>query len=395
MRSKIIFLVLLIVLLLQPLLIIFQNQSKFFGRGYASRFESLQEKYYNSQYATKNYKEIITDEFLESFAGGKFLQGISPILIHHDQPPLGRYIIALSIALFDNEKTIPLILLMISALGIYLVGLQVLKNKFLALIPFGIFVNQLMFLNKFNFIPLLEPIQFTYIIFAIYAFIVGVQKKIYIPFFIIVALLIGAVISIRYFVLGAALASSFVLYLILNKKIIQTVVLSMSFFLSFLMLIGSYYQTFLSGYSLVKVIGIQKYIFVYHRSAFVMPFSFWDLLFFNRWHTWWGNNAILSDAEWSILWPISVVIILQFVIYSFWKKILLSPAEQILIIWISVYAIMLSVGYTSTRYFLPLVPFLYILSIDFIIRIIKFPFKKSRTHKKISKNNPKTIKYSR
>lgn len=379
MKKNLLFLLLLITLIIQPLFLIFKNQSNYFSGGYASRYEMLKEKYYSSQYATKEYTEILTDEYLESFAGGKLLEGINPILIHHDQPPLGRYIIALSIWLFDNEKTIPILLLITSALGIYLVALQVIKNKFLALIPFGIFINQLMFLNKFTFIPLLEPIQFPFIIFALYTFVRGLQKKKYVPWFLITALLIGCVISIRYFVLGGALILALVFYLLIEKKIKQSIVFVASLFLSLFVLLVSYFQTFQAGYSLIKVLGIQKYIFVYHKSAFAQPFSFWDLLFFNRWHTWWGDYAILSDAEWSILWPISALIILFFVGFSLWKNIILSAGELVLLFWISMYAMMLSFGYTSTRYFLPLVPFLYILATSFSIKLIRYVIKKYKT----------------
>jgi hypothetical protein len=212
-----------------------------------------------------------------------------------------------------------------------------------------------------------------------------VQKKNYLPWFIIVALLLGAVISIRYFVLGAALAASFILYLLLKKKIKQSIILIASFSLSLLVLLGSYFQTFNAGYSLIKVLGIQKYIFVYHKSAFTQPFTFWDLLFFNRWHTWWADNAILSDAEWSILWPISVIIIIFSVVFYLWRKLALSPAQKILLLWVSVYSIMLSVGYTSTRYFLPLIPFLYILATSFAVKIIFQIYKRLISKKLIPK----------
>lgn len=372
MKQNILFFLLIILLLINPLLMIFKNRVEYFSGGYMKqRYADLKKAYYSSQYVNKHATGSIPDDSLEAFAGGIFLKGLNPILIVHDQPPLGRYIIALSILIFDNAETIPVIFLIIVPIGLYLIALQAIKNKFIALIPVGIFINEPMYLHKFIYLPLLEPIQLPFIIFAVYAFILGIQKKQYIPWFILTTIMLGFVISIRYFVLGGALTVAFFIYLLLQKKIKMLIVMLCALLLSVLILLSSYFQTFRSGYSLVKVLGIQKYIFWYHKSAYVHPFSYWDLLLFNRWHTWWGDNAIIKDPEWIVLWPISVFIIALSAIFISSKKLKFEKAEQILFLWIISYSIMLSIGYTSTRYFLPLIPFLYVLSISFIVKIIR------------------------
>lgn len=385
MKRNYLFLILLFALLVNPFSVLFKNQSSYFSKGYNNQYESLKKAYYSSQYVNKHPTGSMPDETLEAFAGGIFLHGLNPILIVHDQPPLGRYIIALSILIFDNEKTIPVLLLIISAIGIYLISLQVLKNNFLALIPFGLFINAPMFLNKFSYIPLLEPIQFPFILFALYTFIIGIQKKRYAHWFVMTGLLIGFVISIRYFILGIVLASSFLLYLLLHKKIKMSMILTSSLLMSLMILLISYFQTFKAGYSLIKILGIQKYIFFYHKSAFAQPFSYWDLLLFNKWHTWWENNAVLSDAEWSILWPIAAAVIVLFVVFALFKKVKLNQAEIVLLLWVTLYSMMLSVGYTSTRYFLPLIPFLYILATSFIVKLLLYSLGIKYVGKNVSK----------
>lgn len=365
--KQVLFVLLLISIVAYPITTVWKNSAYYFSKGYSAKYESLKTKYYASQYANKKHTNFIADEELEAFAGGIFLHGINPILIVHDQPPLGRYLISLSIFLFDNEKTIPLFLLLISPVGLYLIANILLKNKFLSLIPVGIFINQQIFLHKFLYMPLLEPIQLPFIIFAMYTCIRGMQSKKYLRWLALTTLCLGFVISIRYFVLGAALISSFFFCLFLQKKIKMAITLVCLLSISCITLLLSYFQTFRSGYSLIKVLGIQKYIFMYHKSAFVHPLSFWDLLLFNRWHTWWGNNAILSDAEWNIFWPISIASIVIFLIFVFLKKMKIHLGELVLLVWLLFYSLMLSVGYTSTRYFLPFVPFLYILVTSFIV----------------------------
>lgn len=366
------FLLALFIVFFYPAFTVFKQKNVFLGRGYTENYKALKNLYYSSQYAKKDHPSIIPDEALESFAGGIFLEGLNPILIVHDQPPLGRYIIALSIFLFDNASTIIVPLLCFSILGIYLLSYKVLSNIFTALIPVGIFSNEPLFINKLFYNPLLEPIQLPFIIFSIYFFIVGLDKKKPIPWFALSSIMLGFVISIRFFILGLALLMAMLAIFLVEKGISK----KMMYFLftlplSLVVLVCSYTKTLQAGYSVLQIFGIQKYILFYQKSKFILPFSFWDLILFNRWHTWWGSNAILSDPQWILIWPIALIITLLYLVLYILKKISFSMSEKILLSWVFFLCCMLSVGYTSTRYFLPLLPFLYILSVSFLVKIGK------------------------
>src|SRR5258706_7290029 len=108
MKNRIICGVLLILILIRPAWLIYQTRDKFFSPSYTKQYDGFRSAYYSSQYIKKVKPGIIPDETLEAFAAGTFLRGLNPILIVHDQPPLGRYILALSIILFDNVNTIML-----------------------------------------------------------------------------------------------------------------------------------------------------------------------------------------------------------------------------------------------------------------------------------------------
>lgn len=370
LRNKILFFLFTIIVIWRPVTL---GWSSLFENNYWLKYESLKKLYYNSQYVRKENPGIIPDHILESFAGGIFLKGLNPILIVHDQPPLGRYLISLSIALFNNTTTIPIFLLAISLVGVYLVAAQTLHNKFIALIPVAIFANEPLFIDKFNYLPLLEPIQLPFIVFSVYFFMKGnTDKRNSLIWLFFSVVMIGFVISIRYFVLGGALLVSFFSYLLFSKSARQRFFAFCLFQpVALLILLLSYFRTFQSGYDLIKVLGIQKYIFTYHQSAFILPFSFWDLLLFNRWHTWWGTQAIATDPNWIIFWPFSILIITISLIYIFLNKIRLTGEEIIISLWIIFYTLMLSAGYTSTRYFLPLLPFLYILAFSLILKVLR------------------------
>ena len=198
----------------------------------------------------------------------------------------------------------------------------------------------------------------------------GIVKKNYTRWFILASIMLGFVISVRFFMLGAFLTFSMITYFLINKQFDKRfVAFLLSLPIAVVVLLGSYVRTIQLSSSLFQIFGIQKYIYSYHKAQLSLPFSFWDLLFFNRWHTWWGTKEIISDSQWTILWPASAFLTLAFSIFGILRKISISEPEKIIIIWIIIYSIFLSLGETSTRYFPPLLPFIYIIATAFFMKI--------------------------
>jgi hypothetical protein len=358
------FVLLAFVILAQSIIVVVTHRNEYFNRNYHNQFESLKRLYYSSQYTQKKPTAIISDEVFESFSGGVFLKGMNPIHIVHDHPPLGRYIVSLSILLFDNAQTIMIFLMITTYTGIFLVGLRVIKSWFFALIPVAIFANEPLIINKLIHAPSPEPIQLPFIIFAFYFFMLAIGSKKKVFFYFLASLMLGFVISTRFFVTGLAILGVWSLYLFVLKKNIEDLIkLYVVLPISLVVLILSYTRTMMDGYSVVQIIGIQKYILAYHKSAFVHAFSYWDLLLFNRWHTWWGDQKILSDPQWIVLWPISLAMGLIAYLWAFVKKLEVSDEGKITILWFIAFSVMLSTGYTSTRYFLPVLPFMYVIAV--------------------------------
>ncbi|OGH43924.1 MAG: hypothetical protein A3J14_01900 [Candidatus Levybacteria bacterium RIFCSPLOWO2_02_FULL_37_18] len=377
MKYKVITSVLVILLFFRVSFQLLNNMESIFARNYHNKYEHLYSNYYSSQYVKKDHPNIIPDNALEAFAGGIFLKGLNPILIVHDQPPLGRYIISFSILLFDNVSTIPVFLHLLSVVGLLLISKKIFRKFLPAVIPVGIFVSQSFFLNEMNVAPTLEPIQLPFIIFSLYFFIKGIEEKKDIPWFILSAIMVGFVISIRFFSLGVALVASMSSCILITERMRKkTIHFFLVLPLSILVLLLSYTKTIVSGYSILQIFGIQKYMLLYHQSKFTLPLTVWDLLMFNRWHTWWGNRAISKDPEWSVFWPISTILSFLNIIGFSLKKFHLSISEKVLSFWIVWYMILLSLGYSSTRYFLPLIPFLYMLGFAVLYKLFN-KFRKS------------------
>lgn len=365
------FVFLVVIIFFRPAYAIYINREALFFPNYdESRYKSLHKLYYSSQYVQKEKPTVIPDNILESFAGGAFLKGMNPILIVHDQPPLGRYITSLAILLFRNSTAFMAPMMVLSGLGIYFIGLIVMRNRWLSLIPAGIFANEPLFLSKLTFGPLIEIMQLPFIIFAIYFFLRGITGNRYVIWFILTSLMLGFVISIRFFVVGGGIVAAMLIFLLLERhmrKRLLAFVLSLPLALG--VLIASYARTIQEGYSVLQIFGIQKYILTYQSSKFILPFTFWDLLLFNRWHTWWGDRSISFDPQWTLLWPISTILSFVFFLLGVIKKVEINNPEKVIFLWLGAICLMLSTGFTSTRYFLPIVPFFYILATSLLYKI--------------------------
>jgi len=368
---RIIFSIILILLLLRPALTLYSQKDIFISKGYSKIYNYLESSYYSSQYVQKKNPGIMPDQTFEAFVGGAFLRGVNPIHIVHEHPPLGRYIIAFSILLFDNASTLILPLLALSLITCFLIAKIVIKNSLLALVPVAIFSNDPLFISKLLYSPLLESIQLPFILLSLYFFIRGIKDEKSFRWFVVTSLMVGFVISIRFFILGMTLFCAMFLYFIIKKRFNkQFIYFVISTPISLIVLFASYTKTILDGYSLWQIMGVQKYIFYYHQTKLENSFSFWDLIFFNRWHTWWGDRSVIHDDTWFIAWPIAMFSTFSFLIASFVKIIHMNEAEKFLSIWVLVYCGLLSIGNSTTRYFLPLVPVLYILMASFLVRII-------------------------
>lgn len=368
-RYKLFCVIFFLIAVIQPISIIYKERDTFFSKGYSQQYENFKRAYSTSQYVQKEEPGVIPDQTLESFAGGAFLRGVNPTSIIHDQPPTGRYMLSLSILLFDNANTIMVLLSFLSGLGVFLIARLVLKNTLLSLIPFVIFINEPLFLNKFYNTPLLEPIQLPFIIFSLYFFILGVTHKNYLKWFMLTSIMLGFVISIRFFVLGIFLTLAMVLYFFIKKQFNRKFFMFLLILpIAIVVLLISYTRTIQLGSSIWNIFGIQKFIYTYHEAQLSLPFSFWDLILFNRWHTWWESREILSDEQWLMLWPISMISTLVFTLLGVLRKLVIEDAEKVIILWVIIYSIFLSLGDTSTRYFAPLLPFIYIIATSFLRR---------------------------
>ncbi len=80
---------------------------------------------------------------------------------------------------------------------------------------------------------------------------------------------------------------------------------------------------------------------------------------------------VMKVEDWSIAWPILVLTPFIMLLVFRIKRIVLGKPAKLLIAWTLIYEAFLSLGITATRFFLPLLPVLYILFFLLLQNLLK------------------------
>lgn len=344
-----------------------------FGQNY--NFNSYKDAYEDSQYT--GGKGLIPDQAVYRYAAGAYMQGASPLKINPETPPLGKYILALSVLLFKNTTQIIVFSAVLTLVILYALSKQLLKESYLALGVVFLFALEELFLNQLLVSPLLDIVQLPFILLSFYFFYkASVSNHIF--YYVAAGLCLGFVIGTKTMITGILIIITWLVYIFIKKNYTQLIkIFLISFPVSFVVLLLSYTRIFVDGNTIRYFFAVQKWIFFYQQSKLQFPFSVWQLIFFNRWQTWWGDYRILQADDWSIMWPIITLLSFLYIGIKIIKKKKWHALEMLCAIWVVVYSIFLSLGTVSSRYFLPFFPFLYLLSGKFLTFFVKSKYENS------------------
>lgn len=326
-----------------------------------------------SQYVQKDNPSWIADEIVLSYASWYYIQGGSPIIVNSEYPPLGKYLVGSSIYFINSEKIPNIIFGITSLLSLFFLSHLVLKNIFFALIPVGLLAWERLFNEQFIFVPLFETFILTFYLLAIYFFLKGLHKQRY---FLLSSLCIGFCWSIKPWMFTIPLLLAWVVFLLFVKhKIRITASWLLSLPLALIVLFLSYFQLIMQGWTLVKIMGVQKWILWYQTNAFSKIGSLWPFVYLNRWYVWWGDNLVLPIAQWTVIWPlfltfsigcIGLAVCKYFKINKDFLSKFFARENNIdyinlLCLQLAAYIGFFSFGYMSTRYLFYFMPICYIL----------------------------------
>jgi 4-amino-4-deoxy-L-arabinose transferase-like glycosyltransferase len=109
---------------------------------------SVLEQRYNSWMADPgNLNLVLGDNDLYAYAGGKYVRGASPDEINFEHPPLAKYLIGLSILVFNNPNTLSAAMGILSLLILHELSKKLLGRSLYALIPIYILSLERLFIQ--------------------------------------------------------------------------------------------------------------------------------------------------------------------------------------------------------------------------------------------------------
>lgn len=357
MSKKIFFLLLI-------LLFVFHFFFRVYGyRGdYLSEFnpDYWEDRYLQSQWVVGDSKNPIGDDGLYAYAGWEYIHGKDPTILNAEMPPLGKYLIGLSILVFGNQNLFALICGALVLVSFYKLNLCVFKEKFLAFLPVFFFSLEPIFYGQLR-APFLDLLQLLFLILTLFFLI---KDRIFLT-----VIFLGMMISVKATsALFLLITLTILSYLFFRKK--KELIKSFFIFLpiSLLVFVLTYVRFFMLGHNFWEFLKVQKWIINFYAiGAKGEALNVWQMFLLGRWSTWWGGLTRVD--EWMITWPILLItlFIAIFMLKNSWRR---ESHFFLLTFWVFVYLIFLSFIPTWPRYLLLVLPFMYNLFVWVLLKNI-------------------------
>lgn len=263
--------------------------------------------YQNSRYVRGDKSDYLpSDGQVYALKGYLFVQKkLDPVNFEPGHPPLSAYFMGASILLFANPVISNLLFGLAILVVFYLLAVDITKRQTLAAL-----LTLLLFTEPLFRSQLVEPLLDIYQLFFVLAAVLFYLKWLRTPNFKLIAVsqtALGLALASKFFLSGLPLL--FALFLptlfTLNFRRFTRHVLALAF-VGFGFMLG-HFSYFLFHPSLLEFARYQRYVLNWWAgSPQIAPFAVWDLIFVNRWHTWWANQGIIAAGEWRLTWPLTI-----------------------------------------------------------------------------------------
>lgn len=346
--------------------ILFVIIAKLFGFIYINRNYFLRKfdpSYFGSLYSQSQYvlgplsKGGIGDDGLYAFAGYYYLFQKGDISsVNFEHPPLGKYLIGLSILLFGNENVINIIYFLLLLLVTYRFGLIILKNKLESLISVLLLSIDPLFLD--NLLRSLLDLPFTlFFMLGVYFFLLGLRS---IKYLCLSMFFWGVAFSTRFFPSLFLIYSSmlFIFFCYYQRKLIHFVIASF-------LIPGVYFISHISFFSyhpsLIEFLKHKRWMLSWFSGSIVNVGNIWRNIFTGYYVD--STGILVSNQYWTQLIPIIIILAI-----TRWRRSLLNQKNfdlifvYILSVMYLIYVTFLTGG--LQKFIMPVYPLLTILAIS-------------------------------
>jgi 4-amino-4-deoxy-L-arabinose transferase-like glycosyltransferase len=252
-------------------------------------------------------KKVVSDSFLYSYVGYKYINGTDPSLLNPEHPPLAKVLIGYSIKTFGNEHIIGIIIACITLILVGAISYQIYRSLLAA--SFAVFLTSFfsLFSDQIAHGPQLELYQLFFFLLVAQFLLMWKRKK-NIIFCIGSGIFFGMLLSTKTF-LPFFLLFSVWLIVALWKQWKALFIIFLFGAISFCL---TYYSYFAHGGTLRTFLGLQKYIVTFYGHSSIPFFEFLGnnlrLIFTGSWKFWDTARSVSTYSEWNLLWPIIFLI---------------------------------------------------------------------------------------
>lgn len=318
--------------------------------------------YSNSQYVVGSSSDGIGDDGLYAFAGYYYLmQGGDPSQVNFEHPPLGKYLVGISILLFNNENAINIIYLIFILIVTYKIGEVVLKNNMLSLIPPLFIVWEFHFQDHVvrSFIDLPFVLFF---LLGVFFFIKGLNKE---KMLYVSSLFWGCAFSTKFFpaIIFYAVLFFIIIY-IYKREYIKTFVLAS--FLIPLIYILTHTMYFMNNHSFIEFLQHKKWMVAWWSGSPIVPFNIWSNIVTGRY------TDSVGDTRTTNFWTPIIPAVTFLGLLSFRRNIFNKQNLPKLILYSTSILYLLFLTFLNggvLKFIMPIYPLLLILSIDSLLLI--------------------------
>lgn len=326
--------------------------------------------YSQSQYVIGELsKGGIGDDGVYAFAGYYYVfQGGDVSSVNFEHPPLGKYLIGLSVFVTKNENAINLIYFSLILFLTYRIALLLLKDSYLSILTLIPVAIDPLFLDHLLRSQLELPFS-VFLLAAVYFFLRAAEKKRYIYWSMICW---GAAFSTRFFPALVIFWGFMLAFTWKKRREHLRDFLTASFLIPLIYLI-THISFFVYHPSLLEFIRHKKWMLAWYRGTPVITGNIWQNIF-TGWYldsTW----KLARNEYWNILIP--VVTILSLIPKS--VRSLGKQHQSYLFVFIFSILYLLYVTFLTNglqKFIMPVYPLLSILAVGSIVRlysIIKSP----------------------
>ena len=317
---------------------------------------TLIDRYFLSQdipHEVSGKRLFLSDAEVDLATGYLYVTGKDPALYNFEHMPLIKYLYGFSVLVFNNPYPVTMILgILFLVLYFYFVK-RCYHNSYVPLLACLLFITEPLFIDASSQ-TLFDLGQTTSLLLYLISIFYFKDN------FVFQGIALGLFAAAKFWITPIFFVTLIFLYK-MYKKELDAKKFFTHLVISFLVFALSYTQSFILTNGRFNLIWHILRIFKYRLQHNVSTFFGASIILFVTGYlqTWWGSKNFIRIDMWNILWPLSLIISLYVCIRNF----LLRRINEEFLIAIMPFAYLLYLGVQAPfpRYFLIILPFLYMI----------------------------------